>query len=143
MLRRLILTSFLLVLVPGTASALCSENGATVVYINGILTSLVDAQNDLFKLQAKFVEKTGNREVIFRNGYNESHLGGGGDLYKSIQQAMQKPAATVAQDYDLKTILMQIQPQVTTRKILLVGHSQGTFYTNSIYRYLLESGVPE
>ena len=47
-------------------------------------------------------------------------------------------------DYDLKTILMQIHPEVTTtRKILLVGHSQGTFYTNAIYRYFLEHGMPE
>jgi hypothetical protein len=39
--------------------------------------------------------------------------------------------------------LRDIQPQVTTRKILLVGHSQGTFYTNAMYNYLLQYGAPE
>ncbi|MCR4280766.1 MAG: lamin tail domain-containing protein, partial [Candidatus Kaiserbacteria bacterium] len=31
---------------------------------------------------------------------------------------------------------------VSTRKILLIGHSQGTFYTNAIYQYLIKNGVP-
>src|SRR3989344_5056975 len=134
---------FLLITFPLQVFAACNVTGTAVVYVNGIFTSRSDAKADTVSLEKEFERQSGRSDVDFINGYNESHLGGGGDLYKSIQQAMQKPAATVAQDYDLKTILMQIQPQVTTRKILLVGHSQGTFYTNSIYRYLLEVGVPE
>ena len=124
-------------------TSVCSSTGYTVIFVNGILNTETEAEQAKETLKKTLPSQINRESVAVRLGYNESHLGGGGDLYKSIQQAMQKPAATVAQDYDLKTILMQIQPQVTTRKILLVGHSQGTFYTNSIYRYLLESGVPE
>ncbi|OGG66256.1 hypothetical protein A3D71_03975 [Candidatus Kaiserbacteria bacterium RIFCSPHIGHO2_02_FULL_55_20] len=115
----------------------------TIVYVNGILTSKEEADKDVFSLTKQFEKRSSLTDVSIINGYNPSHLGGGGDLYKSIQQALQRPTAVVVQDYDLKTILMQIQPQVTTRKILLVGHSQGTFYTNAMLRYLLEVGVPE
>jgi len=135
----LTLTLLVSVINPSIVSALCANSGESVVYVNGILTSLVDAQQDLFKLQTKYFEKTGDRNVVFRNGYNEPHLAGGGDLLESAAQAF----GTSISDFDLNTILMQIHPQVTTRKILLVGHSQGTFYTNAVYRYFLEHGVPE
>src|SRR3990167_9480552 len=124
-------------------TSVCSSTGYTVIFVNGILNTETEAEQAKETLKKTLPSQINRESVAVRLGYNPSHLGGGGDLYKSIQQAMQKPAATVAQDYDLKTILMQIQPQVTTRKILLVGHSQGTFYTNSIYKYLTDNGVPE
>lgn len=124
-------------------AAVCDIKNYTVVYTNGILTARDEADSDAKKLQDAIGYSFKNETITVRVGYNPSHLAGAGDLYKSIQQAMQKETPTVVEDFDLKTILMQIQPQVTTRKILLVGHSQGTFYTNSIYRYLLENGAPE
>ncbi len=124
-------------------AATCSSDGYTVIYVNGILTEKEDAESNRENLEKVFKELTGRSDVVFRLGHNPSHLAGGGDLYKSIQQTLEKAAATVVQDYDLKTILMQIHPEVTTRKILLVGHSQGTFYTHAMYRYFLEQGVPE
>ncbi|MDP2648836.1 MAG: hypothetical protein Q8P19_02960, partial [bacterium] len=58
---------------------------------------------------------------------------------ESVTQAFGKPIS----QFDLKTILTQIHPEVTTRKILLVGHSQGSFYVNEIYDYLITHGVPK
>jgi len=40
-------------------------------------------------------------------------------------------------------MLMRLHEDVATQKVLLVGHSQGTFYTNEIYNYLIENGIPE
>ena len=76
--------------------------------------------------------------MTVRTGYNPSHLAGLGDMAQSAAQLL---GGSVS-DFDLDTILMQIQPQVTTRKLLLVGHSQGTFYTNAMYDYLLAHGEP-
>ena len=133
-----------MMLSPTVTSASCNVNGYTVVYVNGILTDEQEAKDDKKALERKYIEAgEPSGHLIFLNGHNPSHFAGGGDLYKSAQQTLEKAAATVVADYDLKTILMQIHPEVTTRKILLVGHSQGTFYTNAIYRYFLEHGMPE
>jgi hypothetical protein len=123
---------------PTFALALCTNNGATVVYVNGITTAYSDAQNDLLHLEKIFIQNGGDKNVSFKNGYNPSHLDGIGDELESISQAFNAPIS----DYDLDTILTQIAPEVTTRKILLVGHSQGTFYTNEMYDYLVQNGVP-
>ncbi|HLD70780.1 MAG TPA: lamin tail domain-containing protein [Negativicutes bacterium] len=44
-------------------------------------------------------------------------------------------------DYDLTEMLRQVHGQLQTRKVLLVGHSQGTFYTNAAYDYLIGHGA--
>ena len=107
--------------------------------MNGILTSENEAKDDLNTLRDKFEKKLGkNTGTIFITGYNPTHLAGAGDL---VQSAAQMLGWSVS-DYDLDTILMQIQPEVTTRKVLLLGHSQGTFYTNAMYSYLLSHGEP-
>ena len=138
----ILLFSLAVLLAPASALAVCTADGATVVYVNGIFGNLREAREDLRKLEQQYQNKTGDYETTFTNGYNPSHLEGGGDLLKSIMQAYQKEGAFVA-DTDLRTILLQIHPQVTTQKIILVGHSQGTFYTNTMYKYLTEHGVSE
>jgi len=130
--------ALLLALTPSLASALCTNDGATVVYVNGILTSLADAKNDLFALENRFYGDGGSKDVSFKMGYNPSHLDGYGDELQSVTQALGSPIS----DYDLDTILEQIAPDVETRKLLLLGHSQGTFYTNEMYDYLVHNGVP-
>ena len=143
-MRRFLIASIaVLIFSPLVVFASCNVDGYSVVYTNGILTSEDQAKKDRRILEKKFRDRSSIQDVVFLNGYNASHLAGAWDLYKSIQQALQKATPTVVGDYDLKTILMQIHPQVTTRKIILVGHSQGTFYSNAIYRYLLENGAPE
>src|SRR3989338_3757516 len=132
--------ALILLLIPTFAFASCSQKGATVVYVNGILTSLAEAQDDLYTLEEYYQKRTGDYETKFTNGYNPSHLGGFGDLLKSIGQAYQNRGPYI-QDTDLITILLQIHPQVTTQKLLLVGHSQGTYYTNAMYEYLTGHSV--
>src|SRR3989338_4089317 len=137
----LFIFSVLLIFPFNIYAATCSSDGYTVIYVNGILTEKDSAESNREDLEKVFKELTGRNDVTFRLGHNFSHFAGGGDLYKSIQQALQKPTATVVEDYDLRTILLQIHPQVTTQKILLVGHSQGTYYTNAMYEYLTNHGV--
>ena len=99
----------LMMLSPTVTSASCNVNGYTVVYVNGILTDEQEAKDDKKALERKYIEAgEPSGHLIFLNGHNPSHFAGGGDLYKSAQQTLEKAAATVVADYDLKTILMQI-----------------------------------
>ena len=125
--------------VPTSVFAICSETGATVVFVNGVLNSENDAKKSIDEFRKAFEEKFGTTNIKFILGYNPSHLAGIGD---TVQSAAQMLNGSIS-DYDLNTILMKIQPEVTTRKILLVGHSQGTFYTNALYHYLITHGVPK
>ena len=111
----------LLTLLPNFTLAECKNNGFTVVYINGIFTSETQAKKDLLRLQTKYEEKRSISNVEFLNGYNESHIDGVGDLIKSITQAY----GFGGLDYDLTNILRQVNSELKTRKVLLVGHSQG------------------
>lgn len=129
---------FLVLLLPSSTLAVCYSNGATIVFVNGILNDEKKARESVDRL-IKELERANISDVDVLNGFNPSHLGGVGDLVHSVAQAFGKPISK----YDLNTILMQIHSQVTTRKILLVGHSQGTFYTNEMYGYLTTHGVPK
>ncbi|MDO8552296.1 MAG: hypothetical protein Q7S01_02060 [bacterium] len=129
---------FLVVLTPSYVFAVCEPNGTTVVYVNGIWTNKEDADKDTYALTKQFEKKGKETDVQFINGYNPPHIGGFGDTLQSIAQAFGNSIS----DFDRDTILMQIHPQVSTRKILLLGHSQGTFYTNALYQYFLNNGVP-
>ncbi len=59
-----------------------------------------------------------------------------------LQSAAQMMGTSIS-NFDRDSILLQIYPQVTTRKLLLVGHSQGAFYSNALYDYLLSHGEPK
>ena len=126
-------------LLPYNVFAGCNSDSSTVVYINGILTTYPDALKDLDNLRIGYVKKTGDYFTNFIVGYNESHIAGLGDAVETASQILNSSIS----DYDRNTILIQIHSQITTRKILLLGHSQGTFYTNEIYDYLTKHGEPE
>ena len=116
-----------ILLTPNFAQAIeCRETGYTVIFTNGIFTDRVKAESDFSILKRVFAEKSNLQDVTFRLGYNPSHLAGLGDAVQVMSQALGSSISS----FDLQTILMQIHPEVTTQKILLVGHSQGTFYTN-------------
>lgn len=121
-----------------TASADCSASGTTVIYVNGIFTNKREADQDLSRLESKYIDRISNKDVKFISGYNATHGEGIGDLFKCILQAYLGPGL----DYDLANILNQVHADLKTQKILLVGHSQGTFYTNAAYNYLTGHGVP-
>ncbi len=61
-----------------------------------------------------------------------------GDITQAAAQALDSSISS----YDLTTILLQVHPQITTRKLVLVGHSQGSFYVNEMHSYLLAHGEP-
>src|SRR3989344_293118 len=119
---------------PIFAQAACSATGYTVIFTNGIFTSQKDAQSDADSLQVKLKSAYNGEPLTVRVGYNQTHLAGAGDLVETY--------FPVFNTYDLNTILMQIHPEVTTRKLLVVGHSQGSMYANKMYEYLVEHGEP-
>src|SRR3989338_4566739 len=118
---------------PLFAQAACLDNGYTVVFVNGIFNTKVEAEGNRAALERKLKEFKGE-PIFIKLGYNQTHLAGIGDLVEAN--------FPVFDDYDLNTILMQMHADVTTRKILLVGHSQGSVYANKIYEYLVAHGVP-
>src|SRR5258706_14910530 len=117
---------FLLFFIPFFTFASCDSQGKTILYVNGVLTSEDDADKDSFLLR-KTLEGSNIKNTFVINGYNPSHLAGFGDWIKSVQQAYVGKNEVPIDDYDLKNILLQISSKVTTKKFLLLGHSQGTF----------------
>ncbi len=134
---------FVLLLFPSIVNAICSDQNYTVIYINGILTSEDQANTDKKNLDDQFNKLARRTDVTFITGYNPSHIEGLGDFFKSLQQTYRSEGKGYIDDYDLRTILLKAHADVQTRKILLVGFSQGTFYTNAAYEYLVAHGVPK
>ncbi|MFH1232705.1 MAG: hypothetical protein V1651_02460, partial [Patescibacteria group bacterium] len=130
---------FCVFLFPLISFAQCDDNGVTVVYINGIFTPTRELANiDKNLLSDKYVKKFGiSNNVTFITGYNPSHIAGLGDLIESASQIINHPVS----DFDFKTILAQIHLEINTKKIVLVGYSQGSLYVNEIYNYLINNGV--
>src|SRR3989344_1567730 len=115
----------------------CSSNGYSVVFVNGVLNDQEKADISKAMLEERFKFLSKQDDISFYLGHNQSHLGGLADFTQSVSQMLENPISY----YDRDTILRQVHSEVTTRKILLVGHSQGTFYTNEIFKYLIEHGV--
>src|SRR3989344_3327779 len=124
-------------------AAECKDKGYTVVFVNGVFTSEDSAIKQKINLKNLLPTVIKGGIVNTELGHNESHLAGFGDLFKSVQQAYRGEGDVFVEDFDLQTILLQLHSQITTQKILLVGHSQGTFYTNALYKYFTEHGVPK
>jgi len=136
----IILLFIFAILIPQNLYAQCNKEGITVVYVNGIFTptkKLADADRNALRDAYKDTFDISN--IKFITGYNPSHLAGLGDLIESASQLLNSPIS----DYDFKTILAQIHSEIKTQKIILVGYSQGSFYTNEIYNYLVKNGIPK
>lgn len=123
----------------------CSPEGYTILTINGIFTDKEKAADNKRALQDKLLEFYPN--FIFNSQpltvdylHNESHLAGFGDLVKAVSQGL----FNQKNDYDLVEMLVDASEKVRTQKLLLVGHSQGNFYTNSFYETVVDKqgGVP-
>lgn len=136
---KIAISVFSLFFIPSITFAACSNKGASVVYINGIFTSLTQAENDLVSLKTQYKIRTKDSSIEFINGYNPTHVGGAADLVHAAAQTLDSSIST----FDRNTILLQIHPQITTRKVVFVGHSQGSFYANELYDYLLDHGQPK
>lgn len=116
---------------------ICSPEGYSVFFINGIFTDKNNAENDRRKLDDYLPLRYNNEEIFVKKLYNPSHLGGLGDLTQTFSQMMEKPLNHL----DFKDILINLHSQLKTQKLLLVGYSQGTFYANEVYNYLIENGI--
>ena len=138
----LILSALLALAAPHAYAAPCSSDGVTAVFVNGILTTEDVAKSDKAAVEQVFRERTGRSDIRFVAGYNPSHLAGAGDVLKLIEQSYVGGVDEPIDDFDLQKILQQIHGEVTTRQVLLVGYSQGSFYTNALYDYLTAHGVP-
>ena len=115
----------------------CDKNGTTAIFINGIWgdENYAKADKDLLQQDYKYYSK--NNNVTFINGYNESHGSGAVDIVESATQMY----AGGYLDHDLTDILRQVYAELKTQKVILIGHSQGTFYANAAYDYLIDHGV--
>jgi len=123
---------------PLVTHAACLEDGYTVEYINGISDTKLQADENRAALQEKLPQRLHGQNITVKLAYNPSHLAGVGDVVQAISQMLFEPIS----DYDLHTVLQQMAVDDTTRKLLLVGHSQGALYANSIYDYLTANGEP-
>ena len=132
----------LLAAFPASAAGTCVADGYTVVFINGVFTDESAAIEDTSLLEKRFRDISGRTDVEIILAHNPTHMNVGGlgaaDLLQSMTQALAKPIGVS----DKNEILWDIHEQLTTRKVLLVGHSQGTYYTNEVYDYLTTHGVP-
>jgi hypothetical protein len=114
--------------------------GTTVVFVNGILSPSEESSAlDKELIKTLYFEKYGNAQTSFELGHNPSR-GVVFDMVKSIFQSFQLRGYVL--DSDMYTIIESLKDKVTTDKIVLVGHSQGTFYTNNLFEYLTVHSVP-
>ncbi len=111
------------------ASELCSKEGYTVVTINGIFTDKKGAILNRDNLKKNLLPTFNNQPLTIDFLYNPTHLAGAMDLVDVVAQAV----IDKNDDYDMDEILNDASKKVKTKKVLLVGHSQGTFYTNNLY----------
>ncbi len=125
-----------------TGSQTCSVNGYTVATINGVFTDKDGAIGNRDKLKDFLDDSFNNESLVVDFLLNPSHLGGVGDILKSIYQGLFD--SETVEDYDLVEILQDASEKVATQKLLLVAHSQGNFYANSFYDMVADKagGVP-
>ena len=137
-MKKLVALLLILLAIPAVSHAMsCTRDGYTIFFVNGILGDKDSTLRDVGELQKNLGNQFNSESLVVKSGYNPSHLEGVGDVAETASQI----ANHTISDYDLTTILLQIYPELTTQKVLLVGHSQGTFYTNTIYSYFLAHGV--
>src|SRR3989344_7737877 len=118
----------------------CSKTGYTILTINGMSTTNKKAVENRDALKVKLKSNLKIKEN-FEVDYllNPSHIAGLGDITDVITQKIHEYDVAVP-DYDLVEMWKTASEKVRTQKLLLVGHSQGNFYTNTFYKVLTGSG---
>ncbi|MFA6536673.1 MAG: right-handed parallel beta-helix repeat-containing protein [Candidatus Paceibacterota bacterium] len=121
----------------------CEISGYSILTINGILTNEVSARENKDALKKLLPAKYNNERVVVDFLWNPSHLGGGGDFAKTVEQGLYDNETVV--DYDLIEMLKVASEKVQTQKLLIVAHSQGNFYANNFYDVVADQagGVPK
>ncbi|MFA5841349.1 MAG: hypothetical protein WC835_00030 [Candidatus Paceibacterota bacterium] len=122
---------------------ICSRTGYTIEALNGVFTNREGAVENSSALQRKLPPTYHNEPLTVDYILNPSHLGGLGDIAKAVEQKVFD--YETVEDYDLTNMLIDASQKVKTQKLLLIGHSQGNFYANSIYDKLAgkQGGVPK
>src|SRR3990167_1133863 len=113
-------------------SSVCSPVGYTILTINGILTNKEEAAENSSRLFRRLDGTYNGEPVTVDYLHNPSHFAGGGDIAKTLAQMMND--GKEVDDYDLTEMLKSASEKVKTRKLLIVGHSQGNFYANAFYK---------
>jgi len=132
-------------LIPSFSNAFdqCLSNGYTIATINGMLTNREGAETNINELSKDFGFLYNNQPIKYKYLLNDTHLGG---LQDYADVAHQKAFENMAiNDYDMREILNDASQDITTQKVLLVGHSQGNFYANSLYNIVVDKqgGIPK
>src|SRR3989338_3088406 len=124
------------------ATATCSNTGYTILTLNGIFTGDEGARRNMQSLKDFFDGSYKNENLKFDYLSNPSHVLGLGDFAKVIKQKVEEGSTT--DDYDLVEMIKTASEKVTTQKLLIVAHSQGNFYANSLYDRVTnkDGGVP-
>ncbi|MFZ2593333.1 MAG: hypothetical protein WAX38_00985, partial [Minisyncoccia bacterium] len=126
---------------PLISHAQACSNDVTVVYVNGMFAESEDyVVRDKDLIKDKYEIYYNPKGMTFNYGYNPSRFSGIADSWKVIMQSYMPD--NYVRDHDFHTIVNKLHKEVSTKRILLVGHSQGTFYTNLLYQYYIENGVP-
>ena len=123
------------------ANSNCSKTGTTVVFVNGMNAEseeAIEAQKEALK-NKYFKINPLDKNILFRYAYNPSR-GEGMDLVKSIMQSCS--ASNDVGDIDLLDMLNQLNERITTERVVFVGHSQGTLYTNALYNRVNAQQLP-
>lgn len=117
----------------------CESAGYSIFYVNGILTNEDEAKKDKRNFEDILFNYYKDEKVYIKHLYNPSHFQGAGDLLQTASQLAGMPLNS----YDLKKMLLDLHKNLTTKKLLLLGYSQGTLYANQIYEYLIQNGFPK
>lgn len=129
---RLIVFSFLIFpSISFAISAQCISSDYTIATINGVFTDDNGAKQNMRALEDKVGEVYEGHTINYQFLSNPPHIGGVGDILKSIDQGLFD--SETVEDYDLVEMLNSASEKFHTQKVLLVGHSQGNFYANSFY----------
>jgi len=139
----LLILIFLLVLLLSPkvyAQDFCSENGYTLLTINGMFTEKEEAINNMNKLKNLLPTTYKSEPLNVNYLYNGTHVAGALDIVDVIVQGL----FDSVDDYDLIEMLDEASQKINTQKVLLLGYSQGNFYANDIYDKLADqkNGIP-
>ncbi len=136
---------FLFLFIPNLsfAASQCSKNGYTVLVINGILTKDAGARDNSVALGHKLKTPYNNEPLTVDYVLNPTH-GAVVDTMDAILQKYFDQNSFDIKDSDFAQILTDASNKVATQKLLLVGHSQGNFYTNTFYDTVADQsgGIP-
>ncbi len=120
----------------------CVDDGHSVIYVNGILTNKAAAEQNLEVIEDALKSSKYSKDITTYLGHNPTR-GNIIDTSKSTLQSYFLEDKYQSLDLDATNILKNVHSDIKTKKILLLGHSQGTFYTNQLYHYLINNGVNE